>query len=379
MKEELFLLFILLSGFISPFLSRIFRLPLPVGELIIGLILGSILGSHYEVPEIVKFLSYFGFLILMFLAGLEVDFNLLEKLPGKYLLMLSVYVFSIPFVSVLVSKFLGYGFTFGILISLISVGLLSAVLRGINKEKSSLVRYIFVIGALGEIMSLLLLSSLSSFSDGGLERTIYESFKFLIFFLFFFLLFAFVKILIWWFPEILKVLVYERDPSAVEIRLSFFLIFTFSVAVHIVGFESVLGAFLAGILISYFIRDKRELEEKVSSVGYGFFIPIFFIETGFSLNFKLLSFHDLIEVIFISLIILLVRLLTSPLLAFLNISLKESFTISVFISFPFTLLIAGIEISSNLNLIDVELSLKLFLSVILTSLFYPWLGKLLFR
>ena len=378
MSPELLILVILSGAFLSPFLSKLLRIPLPVGELIFGLLLGYLIGSSEKLPQVINFLAHFGFLILMFLAGLEVDFNLLERLPGRYYLTYTLYILGVVFSSLSLSLLLGYGLGFGVLLSLISVGLLLPILRASSDKNFS--QKALVIGAMGELASLFLLTFIHKFSHfSGYTELILESIKSLGFFLGFFTFFLSVKLLIWWFPEIVKAVIYEKDVGALSIRLSLFLIFSGAILSKLVGFEDVLGAFLVGILVSYFIREKHELEEKITSLGYGFLIPVFFIKTGMSLDFSALKPESVLTILSLSFLLLFVRALPAPLLLIGGFTLKQTLRLPLLLSFPFTLLIAGIEIAHKNKLISETQALELYLTAVFTSLFFPWLSKVFIK
>lgn len=73
-----------------------------------------------------------------------------------------------------------------------------------------------------------------------------------------------------------------------------------------VGAEGILGAFLAGIVIKL-LEPHEETKVRLDSIGYGFFIPIFFIMSGVNLNLRTLITNPqtlmLIPVIFIGYIL----------------------------------------------------------------------------
>lgn len=378
MSSELLILVILSGAFLSPIISKALRIPLPVGELIFGLLLGYLIGSSEQLPQVINFLAHFGFLILMFLAGLEVDFNLLERMPGRYYLVYTLYILGVVFSSLSISLFLGHGLGFGVLLSLISIGLLLPILRTSSDRNFS--QKTLVIGAMGELASLFLLTFIHKFSHlTGYTELISESLKSLGFFLGFFVFFLTVKLLVWWFPEIVKAVIYEKDVGALSIRLSLFLIFSAAILSKLVGFEEVLGAFLVGILVSYFIREKHELEEKISSLGYGFLIPVFFIKTGMSLDFSALKPESILTILSLSFLLLLVRTLPAVFLLAGGFSPKQAFKLPLLLSFPFTLLIAGIEIAHKNELITETQALELYLTAVFTSLFFPWLSKIFIK
>lgn len=380
MSGEFLLLIVFGTAFIAPLFARTLKMPVPVGELVFGLLIGHLIGSGQELPEILLFLSKFGFLILMFLAGLEVDFNLVERIEGRLFLIYSLYVLSIFLVAVPLSLFLGMGVSVGIILSLISVGLMVATLRDMKLLGTSLAKKVLILGVIGEVASLFALTFMEKVgSFSGWRHFLEELGIVFLFFLLFFLAFRLIGLLVWWFPEIVKKLTYEEDPSAIGIRLSLALMFTSAVLAHIAEVESVLGAFLAGMVFSYFIRKKHDLEEKLSSIGYGFLIPIFFIKTGMSMDLTGIDLSLIREVGIILLMMFLVRFIPSLVLLFGNFSLRESFLSSLLLSYPFTLMIAGIEIARLSGLIDERTGVVLFLGAALSSLLFPWGAKMLVR
>jgi len=73
------LLLVSLAAAIMPSLSRLLRLPAPVMEILFGVILGrSFLHVQFS-GEWIQFLAHLGFLLLMFHAGMEIDFGMLLK------------------------------------------------------------------------------------------------------------------------------------------------------------------------------------------------------------------------------------------------------------------------------------------------------------
>ncbi|GAB6065133.1 monovalent cation:proton antiporter-2 (CPA2) family protein [Aquifex pyrophilus] len=377
MSDEVLLLVVFAGAFFSPVFARILRMPVPVGELIFGLTLGHLLGEGGGVPEILSFLSEIGFLILMFLAGLEIDFNLLERTSGLSLGIYLVYTILIFLSGFFISLITGIELTALIILSLISVGLMIATLRDTGLSATPLGKKVLILGVIGELMSLFALTLLEKLGEFRDWKSFFLDVGTVMLFLFgFFLVFHAIKLLIWWYPEIVKTLTYEEDPSAIDIRLSFFLIFSASIIAHIAEIESVLGSFLAGALFSFFIRKKHDIELKFSSIGYGLFIPIFFIKTGMGMNLAGVSSNILFEVLLLTFLIFLLRLLPSPVLLLAGFSPKEIFISSLSLSYPFTLMIAATEIARSSGLISEERSLSLFIAAALSSLIFPWSVKI---
>ncbi len=378
MSAEIVLLVVFLGAFISPLFARLLSLPVPVGELIFGLFLGQILGDSQETPEIINFLADFGFLLLMFLAGLEIDFNLLESTEGKTLGIYTLYTLGVFAWGISIALLLGLSLPGMIILSLLSVGLMLATLRDMGILTSSMGKRVMMIGIIGEIVSLFGLTFMEKV--GGFQDWVSflrEVGLIVLFFLGFFLVFRLTKLLLWWFPEIVKRLTYEEDPSAIGIRLSLALMFSTAVLAHLADIESVLGSFLAGMIFSFFIRKKHDLEEKLSSIGYGFLIPIFFIKTGMGMELSALDTQIAGTVGLFLTLMLTVRLLPSFLLLLAGFSYRELLLSSLLLSYPFTLMIAGTEIAHSSGLIDDLTALSLLISTALSSLLFPWSAKLL--
>ena len=79
----------------------------------------------------------------------------------------------------------------------------------------------------------------------------------------------------------------EHSTSQTTLRFSIvLLLFLLAVAAQF-GLDVVLGAFLAGMVLRRWAPgDTHSLEEKLDAVGYGFFIPVFFVASGMNLDVK---------------------------------------------------------------------------------------------
>jgi Kef-type K+ transport system membrane component KefB len=82
-----------------------------------------------------------------------------------------------------------------------------------------------------------------------------------------------------------------QDTTAqIRVRAAFALLIGFTALADQVGFETILGAFAAGALLSLIDRDKAmthpQFRLKLEATGFGVFIPVFFVTSGlrFDLN-----------------------------------------------------------------------------------------------
>ena len=77
----------------------------------------------------------------------------------------------------------------------------------------------------------------------------------------------------------------EHSTSQTTLRLTLVLLFGLLVVASDAGLDVVLGAFLAGVVLRRWAPgDVDALEDKLDAVGYGFFIPVFFVSAGMSVD-----------------------------------------------------------------------------------------------
>ncbi len=334
---------------LSPFISKYIRLPIPVVEITIGSILATIGVIHKN--EYFDLIAEVGFLYLMFLAGLEVNLKTLINAPASLIKKGFIYLLIIGTLSVAVGYILKFNAIFIISIPLISIGLLASLAKSYGKEAKWL-HYAFIVGVLGEIISIVTLTILDAASEVGFSFELIEKLSILFgFILLIVVLYKALDLLFWYSPEIKDKLMPKHSDSEQDIRLSMALFFLLIVVMIWLHLELALGAFIAGVAISAFFHHKHQLEEKMSSFGFGLLVPLFFIHVGttFDLNALLLPgvFRD-------ALIITIISIAIKVLPGFM---LKEFMrdrdivTMALSLSMPLTLLVAVATIGYNMTYI----------------------------
>ena len=371
-------LIVTVSGiiFFSPFLSKFTRLPTSVIEIVAGTFLGS-LGflPHIHLFELI---AEFGFLYLMFLAGVEVDLRHIATLSRPILKRGALYILLLYLFSFLIAKNLGFSDIFIAILPLISVGLIAAL----KKEYKNIewLNLSLAVGTLGEIVSIALLTILSAFMEFGLGSNFYKSIIMLLLFLVAVLIvFKILQVLFWWYPELKTYLMPRIDTEEQDIRLSMALFFSFLALMLYLHLEVAFGAFIAGIFIATFFEHKRSLPHKLSSFGFGFLVPIFFIFTGSSFKISSLFIDGLIvSALIITALMFLIRFLAS--LIFLKVfSFKEIIAFSFSHSMPLTLLVAIATIAYHSKVIDEFEYMAFILASILEVIFAMIAIRLLMR
>ena len=292
-------LVVLLALVIPIFMARfqISNVPTAVAEIIVGIIMGSSGFNLITSTHDLTLLSNLGVILLMFLSGMEIDFDLLQRKnnpkgksqagktvdPLKTAITAFIGIVIMAFVLAYVLRITGL-FSEVMLAAIILMTVALGVVIATLKEKDILGRpigqTILLTAVLGEVIPLLLLTIYASINGGNAEQL------WLIILLFvaaIFLLRRFKQPYLW-FAKITK------STTQLDIRLAFFLIFALVTVAERVGAENILGAFLAGMVMKL-LEPSEATKDKLTSIGYGFFIPIFFIMTGVGLNLRSLFAH----------------------------------------------------------------------------------------
>ena len=327
---------------LSPHLSRLLRLPTAPIEIICGSVL-AILGIISVENENFSLLSDVGFLYLMFLAGLEVNLKAIFKMPKLYI------VKSIYFLLIMWGLSFLFGMAFNLAIflilvlPLISIGMLATLSKEYGKELDW-INIAFLVGTLGEVLSIVALTIFEAYSTvSSTEDFIAKISLLLIFLSAIIILYLLFKRIFWWYPELKTILMPSSkttDGRYQDLRLAmglFFIMIAIMMQLHL---EVAFGAFIAGVFISTFFHHKKELEERMSSFGFGFLVPIFFIHIGASFDFRNIFISDILITTLILLFLMFsIRLISAFTLSFIT-EKRQLVLIAFSLSMPLTLMIA---------------------------------------
>lgn len=349
---------------LSPHVAKLLRLPISATEIILGAVIAS-LGLIGE-SENFKLLAEIGFYYLMFIAGMEVNlhsfFNMDKNLAKNSLF----YIAMLYLLSCLLVWLCKIPYIFVLIIPVMSVGLLSVLFKDLGKDCHWL-NVSMTTATLAEVVSIVLLTIASSFLNegvGALETA--KSVLYLGIFLGLSILsFKWLKVLFWWYPQLKIILMPWGDKNEKDIRFCVAIFIFVAVIMVVSKLEVVLGAFIAGSFIATFFDHKKDLEHKLSSFGYGFLIPIFFIHIGSTFNLALLLNHQiLLQALLLTATMMSVRMLCAG--VFLSkIGAKNTLLFALSHSMPLTLLIAIATLSYSAKLITENLYSALILTALL--------------
>ncbi len=325
--------------FISPYLSRIFRLPTTPIEIILGSI-GATIGI-LEYNHLFELIAEVGFYYLMFLAGTEVNLKELIEKPKELLKRDALYIILLYIFSFIFVKLHGDNNIFIVMLPLISVGLIVTLYKEFSKDTKWLNTSMST-GIMGELVSIIAVTIAGTVLENGVGKELYLSLFYLILFLLAVaILFKGFRLIFWWFPELKNYLIpIYSDKDEKDIRLSMALFFLMIAIMMMLHLEIAFGAFIAGIFIPTFFQHHKELPHKLGSFGFGFLVPIFFVHIGSTFHLSKLFENGLIqEALWITFAMISIRFLAS--FSFYGyLDLKERVLFAFSHSMPLTLLIA---------------------------------------
>jgi Kef-type K+ transport system membrane component KefB len=268
------------------------RLPAVVLELLLGVVVGPQVLGWAEVDGPVEVLALLGLAYLLLLAGLELD---VDRLRGR-LLRVTGLAYAVSFGLALA---VGLGLRAGdlvrspllvaILLSATGLGVILPILKDAGETSTPFGRVVVAGASIAEVVPIVLLSLFFSGEDSGLGAKLV-------------LLLAFVAFVVAVGLAVLgaerstrvsETLVRLQDTTAeIRVRAAFLLLAVFVVLASKFGLEAILGAFLAGATLKLVDRDVMMthplFHAKLEAVGFGVFVPFFFVATGMRLDVEAL-------------------------------------------------------------------------------------------
>ena len=290
------LLIVVAVGFGAPLLLGFFpkvRVPSVVLELIAGIVVGpAVLGwVHVDAP--VSVLSAVGLAILLFLAGLEIEFH---KLRGQVLRLTGIgFLVSFAIAIALGLAFHAAGVVksplfLAIVLCATSLGVLVPVLKDAGEIGSKFGQLVIAAGSIADFGAVILLSLFFSRESKSTTTQVVLLAGLILVSLLVGLTIRGVEHS----ARIRDVLRRLQDTTAqIRIRGAFVLLIGLVALATNLGLEVILGAFIAGAILTLIDRDEMmthpEFRTKLEAVGFGVFIPIFFVTSGVKYDLHALS------------------------------------------------------------------------------------------
>jgi Kef-type K+ transport system membrane component KefB len=281
-----------LAGALAPLLIGFaprLRLPAVVLEIVIGVVLGPSVLGWVKVDLPVQILSLIGLAFLLFLSGLEIDPRRLRGRLLRVALLGYVVTLALGVPIGLGADALGWVTSPVLLVialSATSLGLVVPVLKDAGRADGEVGQTTIVAATVADFSAIVLLSLLFSASGGspGSRLVLIGVFALLVGAT------GIVVGRVGMSRRLGDILLRLQDTTAeIRVRFAVVLLIAFTALAERFGLESILGAFLAGVVVSVVDRDSTShphFRTKLEAVGFGFVIPVFFVSSGIKLDLQ---------------------------------------------------------------------------------------------
>lgn len=381
--QALFL--VVLVSVVGPALAVRVRLPAAVILILTGIAVGPAGLTWVEDGAALSLLSELGFLVLMFAAGMEIDFDSLRGVGGREgesglrsLVLPGIAVAGFTAIAVGYGLYRGLSVIDWLVLSASSVGMPLAVLQETRQIQRPLGRYVLITASIGEFVSILGVTGYEVFAeDATLGHRALKLVKVIVLFAISATLIRWARATVWWWPKPFRRLTQHHDVAELGVRTGLLVMFGFVVIAATFGVEPILGAFIAGALVAFVLREKHALEGKIAALGHGLFIPIFFIMVGVRFDLRVLDFGALRDAAALVGVVAAVKILPVLVSAPRTLGLRQRLAAGSLLAAPLTLVVAIAAIGRRLGTLDPTREGAFVLLAIMLSVGFPVVFRLL--
>jgi Kef-type K+ transport system membrane component KefB len=276
-----------LAAFVAGLVSTRLPLPVVVLEIVLGIVVGPEVLGLAESDDFLAFFSNLGLGMLFFFAGYEIDFERIRASPLRLAALgwvLSLVVaYGLGGLLELSGLVLSLLFT-GSALATTAIGTLIPILSDAGELRTRFGTYLLAAGAMGEFGPILLVTLV--FSTKGAAQNVV-------------ILLVFVAIAVG--SAVVAVRGVGRGWELLErtletsgqlaIRIAVVTVFALGALASSLGLDLLLGGFVAGVIARIALkgREVQVFESKLTAVGYGFFIPFFFVVSGIEFDLAALT------------------------------------------------------------------------------------------
>ena len=367
-----------LATIISQLAPRLL-IPTVVVEIALGIIIGPQVLGIADVDPYIVFLSDLGLVFLFFLAGIEVIHSdvprrLLARGTlgwGISLALGAAIGFALEEAGVGAS-----GWLIAVAVATTALGTLMPILSDAGVLRSPLGQHTLASAVAGEFWPIVVISLFLTGAHAKVANIV--------------LLFAFGLIVagaagvaVHFQPP--RLLTIARDTvnksGQLAVRLSVALLALLVLLAYELDFDFVLGAFAAGLVIGLVTQGEtgEQVLPRISTIGYGFLIPVFFVVTGIEFDLDALLTGGGLALCAGFLAILLVTRGSSALLALRELGMRRTASLAFFSATGLPLIVAVIEVGEERGEMSSDVAAALVGAGMASVLLYPLLGLIVSR
>jgi Kef-type K+ transport system membrane component KefB len=286
---------VMAAAVLAPLLAELplrFKVPVVVFEVLLGMLIGPHGLGLVNFEGFIESMFTFGMAATLFMAGMELNFKHIRGMP----LFLALRGWGLSLVIGVALSALLYATPLArsplmltLALSTTALGTLLPLLRDAGQLHTPFGRLFVAAGTVGEVGPIVTMSLLLS-----QEYSTWQEFGFLLLFLLLVLAMAAAGMGLRPAPVVALLTRTLHASTQLPVRLALFLMAGYFVLTEEFGFENILGAFAAGMVVGLATQDKaaKPLRHKIDAVCFGWFIPFFFVGTGVKFHLTAIT-HDL--------------------------------------------------------------------------------------
>jgi Kef-type K+ transport system membrane component KefB len=354
-------------------LPRAMAPPVVVLELMMGILIGPhVLGLAHS-SDFIEFFSNLGLGMLFFFAGYEIDFERIRGRPmklGAWGWLLSVALaYGIGGALAAAGIVLSFLYT-GSAMATTAIGTLIPILRDNGELKTKFGTYLLAAGGAGEFGPILLVTLVLSTGHPLREAAILVAFVLLAIGV------ALISVKLAWrgWPALERT--FEAS-SQLAVRITVVLVFGLVLLASKLGLDVLLGGFVAGMITRMALKghELHVFESKLTAVGFGFFVPFFFVTSGIEFDLSALgSATAILKLALFFVLFLVVRGAPALLLYRKVFSLRDRGALAFYCATELPLVVAITTIATDTGHMKPSTAAGLVGAAMLSTLVYPFVG-----
>jgi Kef-type K+ transport system membrane component KefB len=357
---------------------RRFAPPVVVIELMLGIVIGPhVLGLAHS-DSFIEFFSNLGLGMLFFFAGYEIDFDRIKGAPiklGAWGWLLSVgLAYGLGGLLAMAGVVVSFLYT-GSAMATTAIGTLIPILRDNGELKTRFGTFLLAAGGIGEFGPILLVTLVLS-TDSALHESL--------------ILLAFIALALvlavgsmrWaWRGWPLLERTFEAS-SQLAVRLTVVLVFGLVFLASKLGLDLLLGGFVAGMIVRLALQghELQIFESKLTAVGFGFFVPFFFVVSGIEFDLAALGSTGAIAKLAMFFVLFLVVRGTPALLLYRGVlGARDRAALAFYSATELPLVVAITTLAVETDHMRASTAAGLVGAAMLSTLVFPFVGLALRR
>lgn len=353
-----------------------FAPPVVVLELVLGIVIGPEVLGLAQKDDFIDFFADLGLGMLFFFAGYEIDFERIKGRPIK--LGLAGWLLSVALAYAIGGLLVATGVILSALfvgsaMATTAIGTLIPILRDNGELKTRFGTYLLAAGGAAELGPILLVTLVLSTTNPLHEAVILLGFVALA------LALALGSVRYAWrgWPMLERTL---EASSQLAVRITVVLIFGLVLLAGELGLDILLGGFVAGMITRLALKGQElaVFESKLTAVGFGFFVPFFFVASGIAFDLEALgSVGALAKLALFFVLFLVVRGVPAMLLYRGALSLRDRAALAFYSATELPLVVAITTIATDQGHMRTSTAAGLVGAAMLSTLIYPFIGMAL--